>query len=567
LLAALACAATWAAGQVRSIRDKTEVAKMTEKTRTICVGRYLVDVPEHADVSLSGEMISGFTVDTVEETESAFHARMSAREAEIKARGADGNGNGEGGLVEARDLQAPRLVGRSFIYGRSRGYLMAGDRRIDMESVSVEAHAHIAGLSFSLAAKGTEEASAREAEALLARLQVRGEDDIPTTPGFCIWRGIFVEPLPEHKNEHIFFHLGLPGHPDMGLALSSIAGGNTDDGLLARVAATDAESSADELLRVTRLRSGKRNINGIDGEEVLERVRELNFTTGYGFMWEALGVSDDPLQPNLLLNMETGTNPRPGGKPVDSSLHEDAILALWDSISSSIRVRRSGPPPAADPPPEPPGPKLGALATAGEVCPQSGWWKCREGSPGVDVQGGSVQWIRKGDRMPQALLLPRQTLWQKLRGLQSSIEPSQPTTWNLVDKRLRPRAPTLVTLAPPGPVAVPADDTADAVQAVAPGTNVRTGEACPASGWWRCGETHALDGTRWFPRGSMLPAATFQVPVGMFGRSAGPEVIQRRSTWQLMRLAEAERVALLAGAGQEGQADSGPPTMGPSTLA
>jgi hypothetical protein len=353
----------------------------------------------------------------------------------------------------------------------------------------------------------------------------------------------------------------------MGLAFDVMPAGRTDRSLLVRVADIDAEASADELLRVTKLRSGKRSINGIDGEEVLERVRELNFTTGYSFMWEAHGVENDHLQPYLLLNMETGTNPSPGGKPVDSSLHEDAVLELWNSISSSIRLRKSDSPPPTDPPPEPPGPKLGALATAGEICPQSGWWKCREGGPGVDVQGGAVQWIRKGERMPQALLLPQQTLWQKLRGLQPSIEPSQPTTWRLVDKRLRPRTPTLVTLAPPGPVSVATEGGAELAQAVALGTNVRTGEVCPASGWWRCGETHALDGTRWFPRGSALPAATFQVTVGMFGRSAGPEVIQRRSTWQLMRLAEAERVALLADSGPEPEAGAMPPAVGPSTLA
>jgi hypothetical protein len=265
--------------------------------------------------------------------------------------------------------------------------------------------------------------------------------------------------------------------------------------------------------------------------------------------------------------METGTNPRPGGNPVDSSLHEDAVLALWDNISSSIRLRKSDSPPPAEPPPEPPGPKLGALATAGEVCPQSGWWKCREGGPGVDVQGGAVQWIRKGDRMPQALLLPRQTLWQKLRGLQPSIEPSQLTSWTLVDKRLRPRTPTLVALAPPGTVNAAADSAADGGPPVAVGTSVRTGEVCPVSGWWRCGETNALDGTRWFPRGSTLPAATFQVPVGMFGRSAGPEVIQRRSTWQLMRQAEAEGVALLVDSGQGAQGGAVVPPLGPSTLA
>jgi len=100
---------------------------------------------------------------------------------------------------------------------------------------------------------------------------------------------------------------------------------------------------------------------------------------------------------------------------------------------------------------------------------------------------------------------------------------------------------------------------ANAVQAVAPGASVRTGEICPASGWWRCGDTHALDGTRWFPRGSTLPAATLQVATGMFGRASKPEVIQRRSTWQLMRHAEAERVAL-SPSGAPGQ-------VGPSTLA
>ena len=540
---------------------------MTEKMKTVCVGRYLVDVPGEADISLSGERISGYAIDSVEEDEAAFRERVAAREAEITARGHDHEDSGEGGMLDAHDLRIPGLTGRTFVYGRSRGHMMNGDRRIDMESVSIEVHAHMSGLSFTMAASSKQAQGFKDAEALLARLQVRGRDEIPRVPGLCIWRGVFAEPLPEHENEHVTLHLGLPGHPDMGLAFDVMPAGRTDRSLLVRVADVDAEASADEMLRVTKLRSGKRSINGIDGEEVLERVRELNFTTGYSFIWEAHGVENDHLQPYLLLNMETGTNPRPGGKPVESSLHEDAVLELWDSISSSIRLRKSDSPPPTDPPPEPPGPKLGALATAGEVCPQSGWWKCREGGPGVDVQGGAVQWIRKGDRMPQALLLPRQTLWQKLRGLQPSIEPSQPTTWRLVDKRLRPRTPTVVTLAPPGPVSVAAEGGIDPVQAVAPGTNARTGEVCPASGWWRCGETHALDGTRWFPRGCTLPAATFQVPVRMFGRSAGPEVIQRRSTWQLMRLAEAERVALLAESVQEGQPEPGPPPMGPSTLA
>ena len=43
------------------------------------------------------------------------------------------------------------------------------------------------------------------------------------------------------------------------------------------------------------------------------------------------------MQPFLSLELQAGISPEPGGKPVNSSLHEDAVLALWDVISSSIR--------------------------------------------------------------------------------------------------------------------------------------------------------------------------------------------------------------------------------------
>jgi hypothetical protein len=546
LLAALVCAGCWAASQVRSMRDRSEVAKMTEKTKTVCVGRYLVDVPAQAEVGLSGAMLDGFEIAAVEESAAAFRERIAARESEIATHQADTDGDFEGGLVEARDLRIAGMIGRTLIYGRSRGYLMQGERRVYLESVSVETHAHINGFSFSLSAKSTEEASAREAEALLAQLKLRGEDEVPADPGFCVWRAVFAEPLPGHRNEHIVMHLGLPAHPDLALTLASLAGIHSGPGLLARTAQTDATTNADILLRMTKLREGKRSINSVDGEELLLRAREYNFTTTYGFNWESPGVTDDPMLPFLSLELRTGVNERPGGKPVDTSLHEDALLELWDSIASSIRLRKSGPPPRSGPSSEPQGPKLGATALAGEICSRSGWWRCAEGGPGVDVHGGQVQYLRKGERIPQALLLPHQTLWQKLKRIQPSMESAQPTAWTLVDMRLRPRT-SAAALAPAVMPGVGSDLAGDGGRSVLLGTYVRTGELCPASGWWRCEEPHALDGTRWFARGSSLPTATFQVPAGVFGKSAGPEVIQRRSMWQLVRHAESPASSALAG--------------------
>ena len=58
---------------------------MTAKKKTLCVGRYLVDVPAEADVSFSGSMLDGFDIVANKESESAFRQRIGEREAEIAA--------------------------------------------------------------------------------------------------------------------------------------------------------------------------------------------------------------------------------------------------------------------------------------------------------------------------------------------------------------------------------------------------------------------------------------------------------------------------------------------------
>ena len=339
-LALLFCGSLWFTGHARGVRDST-MATMTAQMKTVCVGRHLIDVPVRAKVSLSGEMIAGFTIVTFEETEDSFRSRVATREADIIALGEKADPERPGGLIEARGLQLPGLRARTFIYGKGHTHGFENGRRVDSEWVSIESHAHLGNLSLVLSKQYATVAQAGLAESLLARVRLRGEHEAPSASGFCVRRAVFTEPLPAHENEHVVLHVGLLGHPDMGLSLISIANGSTDEGLLARSAATDADASLGERLRVTTLRAGKRTINGIDGEEVLERVRELNFTTGYGFAWEARGAAHDNLRPYLSLNMETGTNPRPGGEPVDSSLDREAVLALWDRISSSLR-RQAG---------------------------------------------------------------------------------------------------------------------------------------------------------------------------------------------------------------------------------
>lgn len=520
---------------------------MMAKRKTICVGRYLVDVPEHAAVTLGGALLNGFEIQTIEEGDAEFRARVATREAEIASHDPS---DGYSGMVRASDLRIERMVGRVFTYGRHRDYWIEKEKRVDTEWVSIEAYAYLNGHSFILSQKIAQESEVADIEALLLRLRLRGVHEVPSAAGFCIQGAFFADPLPDGRNEQVMMSMALPTHPDLTMGLASLSGIRPGPGLLERVAKMDQSKDPATMLLFTKLRSGKRNINGIIGDEVLTRVRELNFTTGYGLNWETRGVATDLLQPFLSLEMQTGVNERAGGKPVETSLHEDALLALWDDIASSIRLRQPDSPPGG-PAPAPPAPevKLGTVARAGDVCMQSGWGRCDVGGRDLAVQGGQVQYLRQGERMPQPLLLPRRTLWEKVRRRQPSMEHKEPVAWKLIDKRLRPRSAAIVALASAHAPASGSEDSVVDERSVRVGTGARTGEACPASGWWRCDEPEALDGTRWFASGSLLPAATLPVPTGVFSRSGGPAFIQRRGAWSLVKHAASSSMANATAAG------------------
>lgn len=142
--------------------------------------------------------------------------------------------------------------------------------------------------------------------------------------------------------------------------------------------------------------------------------------------------------------------------------------------------------------------------------------------------------------------------------VQSSFETNTPSTWKLVDKRSRKRLvpSALLDHAKPGsPTAFASISNDDTTKKATIGCYAITGRPCPANGWWRSEEPQALEGTRWFAKGSLLPAATFNIPSGVFGTSTdAPKVIQRRAKWRLVRLAHAPEV------NRNAEGDPGPTT-------
>jgi hypothetical protein len=554
LLVAAITAVKWTVEAANSRQDRNEVAKMTKQLKTICAGRFLIDLPQDAQVSLSKVSIDGFDVVTdPNESDSEFRARVSRRERELKEQV---NDLGEKSLESAQDIRGDDRSGRIFVFDRISTYLLHGDKKIVLNGVSAHAFLRTGGISYTFIANLVDPKLVGNLPRVIAKLRPLAQDEQPRGPGFCINRGLIADPLTAEQAERVVLFAGLPNHPDLSIVFSSMAGTTPGPGLLARNAENRAQRFAFLGGLFTTLREGQRQVNGMPGEELAVRVREINFASTYGFNWEMAGTEDNVLKPFVSLELSTGINPQAGGPPVQSTLSESALNQLWESVLTSIRIR-----PAAEPKAAKAGAATatpGSFAMAGETCPETGWWKCDDGGNGVRVLGGTLQYLKKGQRMPQALLLPPQTLWQKVRGLQPSYENKTPTDWKLVDRRQRPRTVSPVPLA----AATPPDQDQLSAAPVRPlGTYARTGETCPASGWWRCEDPRALDGTRWFAQGSLLPVATFRLGSGVFDKARGaPEVIQRRINWQLVRHAPGPEAGSDAKAGQESEQANVPPT-------
>ena len=107
--------------------------------------------------------------------------------------------------------------------------------------------------------------------------------------------------------------------PDLALALNPRAGTDPDkESRLERDTAVDADLPLWQKPLMNKLRKGKRNINGIEGDEVAEKWTELNFVNTYGFNWEASGTSDNVFVPFMHLEMSTGHPVHAGARPAIS---------------------------------------------------------------------------------------------------------------------------------------------------------------------------------------------------------------------------------------------------------
>jgi len=402
---------------------------MFDNTKTVCFGRFMIDVPASATTAWGRASVPV----TVLVYPNAFgEVRKEARQfiRELESEKAI-NLNNVPLLISVEDVSRPEgqivagyegfeaigtLVIRGFFKLNDAGVIVKTRPLLSIKDETTEL---IRGIA--------------------RRIRERDETEVPAEPGNCIEYGFLPDESgtpKENPGELIEIGFRLKEFPDTQLSIAirpaqrKFNESNTLEWQLARLERDlKAEDPNHIRLKTKYLRKGKRTIqNWGEGFEALARSPEQpEIHSIHDFGMDFQGVAKDPLKPFINIQMQTGIADNEAGatKPL---LSDAEAIAVWDKITSTIRVRPTGmaAPGTAKTDAQPHTP-LGELAATGRTCPQSGTWESSEPSA---IEGGQRRYIKDGDIMPRIAVRGEPSLWQKIKGETPSHQFA--TIWKLV---------------------------------------------------------------------------------------------------------------------------------------
>lgn len=421
-----------------------------EKTKTVCFGQFIVEVPVSSTVVYGPTSVDA-PIQYFPGESSKVHERVAMQLVEVE---------------KDREFFYEDEVAKFPLFGKVFDGAVPGQKLVFGSKsqvaytiysfVPVDKDLYIQQIN-SATSKDESIASLNK---VASHLRTRALDEIPADTGTCIDGG-FVSWQPEY--EQVSVGIRFREFPDVHLSVQVLKNRGhlpEDSDLETRLKGAEKDGG-NWYSRVTFFRRGPRQLGNWKGFEALAlKPAQDNIKESHEFHFISLGAPNAPLQPQLDIQLDTGASGHKMGA-VKPSLSNEEAVALWDKLTSSIRVRPVGGKKVSSA--APPKTPLSTLVGTGGMCPQTGWWQCVEGD---NIDGGRRRHFTEGEAMPYAILLGEPNLWQKLTG--DRPRHTRATVWKLVDYDAEPAAPSpiadetspLAALAPTRPLA-DADATKD----------------------------------------------------------------------------------------------------------
>lgn len=321
--------------------DASRIDKLFTEKKTICIGRFLIDVPKKATV-VYGPADVPFPILVYKDRAPSMQILIDKRLTEISEEKtyAEGNllkenniiGKVFDGVIQGQKL----LVGvsqQSGVFYRIQSYLPHGADIFVQESDA-------------FSEKEEYESTIQELNSLALLLRSRGESEIPNLPGVCIEDGFVMEPS-ESMREYVTLGIRIDDYPDVHFSMSTTNKMKwvSSDALepLLKQGEENARANGQGAWydRIKNLRKGQRQLGKWRGFEILARLPAQKVEgPSHEFKYLSQGEPKNPNLPMLELELHTGVHGNKVGI-TDPSLSDEEAVSLWDRLTNSIRIRPS----------------------------------------------------------------------------------------------------------------------------------------------------------------------------------------------------------------------------------
>ena len=319
--------------------DTSKVDRLFVKTKTVCIGRFLIDVPD-GSVVVYGPADVPFPIRVHKGKAPFLESIINERIGEINKEKKYAEGplrkkdNIIGKVIDGVVRDQKLVFGvsqQSGIFYRVHSYLPQGDNVFVQEADA-------------FSEKEEYESTMQELNLVARLLRSREELEVPQVPGICIEDGFVLEP-PEAMREYITLGVRLNDYPDVHFSMSTTNKMNwvESDAIEPRLKQAEENARASGLgawySGIKTLRRGQRELGKWKGFEILARLPAQTLEgQSHEFKYLSQGQPKNPHLPMIELELRTGVKGNKVGG-VNPSLRDEEAVLLWDKITGSIRPR------------------------------------------------------------------------------------------------------------------------------------------------------------------------------------------------------------------------------------
>lgn len=376
-----------------------------ERTRTVCFGRFLIQVPSTA-VVVYGPVEVETPIRYFEGQGDKVAEHLATRLAEIE---------NERQFLLKTDIPRLPLFGKVIDGVKSGQKIVFGSK--DQVGYAVHSFIPVGKDLFVqyIDSSPPDEEIVNTFNAIASHLRPRAQDEIPAEPGSCI-EGGFI-PL-EKEYERATVGIRLQEFPDVHISVDvhknqeSLPERSRPSVLRAQAKqAAEGEGLGAVFARAKILRQGALQLEGWKGEEMAVVTPAYKDDKAvHEFRFHSIGAVHDSLQPEIDIRLDSGVKDNRKAS-VNPSITDEEALALWDKLIRTIRARQpSDAKPTTAATRQTP---LGSVARTGQICSQTGWWECTESK---SADRSAKRLLRAGDPMPYAQFPNKSRLWQRFFG-------------------------------------------------------------------------------------------------------------------------------------------------------